>query len=135
MIDKRTPTRAEALQVAADVLEESGVGGLAGVLRSLAAAGRATLHVVGGVTGEYSDRSEWEVAAYPDEDTATTHARLAEAEAKALYAGHVEEASYPNSWEVNNRWDRGMQTDYNGVKYEPFPLVLMLDHEEYPKED
>ena len=63
-----------------------------------------------------------------------------EAEAKALYAGHVQEEvapngdrvthlTYPKSWEVNNRWDRGMQTDYNGVKYESFPLVLMIDHE------
>jgi hypothetical protein len=40
--------------------------------------------VVIGTTGEFSDREEWLVCAYPTEEQAQTHVQLAEARARAL---------------------------------------------------
>ena len=42
------------------------------------------IHIVIGSTGEYSDRSEWMVAAYTEEEKAKTHVELANARAREL---------------------------------------------------
>lgn len=50
-----------------------------------------TIYVVMGSHGEYSDRSEWMVAAYPDEQKAQEHVRSVEAALRAFIALEREE--------------------------------------------
>lgn len=47
--------------------------------------GRATIYVVRGSSGEYSDRNEWPVAAYLDEPSAEKHVAMASDRALAVH--------------------------------------------------
>ena len=46
----------------------------------------STIYVVMGTCGEYSDRTEWPVAAYTDEGLAKDHVKAATAKARELLA-------------------------------------------------
>ena len=75
------------------------------------------VYVVVGSTGEYSDRSEWYVAAYFDEELAKEHVMLADEKGRELFASD-------NTWKGRiemkgkNPWDPdGQSPDYTGWTY------------------
>lgn len=71
------------------------------------------IFIVKGWTGEYSDRTEWPVAAYEDEKMAVEHAQLATNRAKELYVTfHANEDYYGK-----NEYDPQMDMDANGTDY------------------
>jgi hypothetical protein len=47
--------------------------------------------LVCGSTGEYDDRTDWRVAAYPDEESAQKHCALANTKAEAFFKQYGEE--------------------------------------------
>lgn len=74
------------------------------------------VYVVIGSTGEYSDRDEWPVAAYLDEDSARQHVEHAEA-----WSNVLQDAS-SNPWYVGrgdreNPYDPYFKMDYTGTFY------------------
>lgn len=76
--------------------------------------------IVEGSTGEYSDRTDWPVAAYVDGVLAAEHQRLAQAAADAWEAKCREpdsEVSYYESDATTNPYDPGMKMQYTGVFY------------------
>lgn len=135
MIDKPTPTKAEALQVAADALQMADLCYLAKTLTELVSGtSTVSLWLVEGKTGEYSDRVEWLVAIYPNQEFADMHAALAKKEADRIYKEHRDREgnrTYPNGWEVHNKWDRDMVTDHNGVEYIAYSVEFLLRPEDY----
>lgn len=70
-----------------------------------------TVFVVVGTTGEYSDRTEWLVAAYADDEKAKTHAQLAKAKAAELFLRR-HDSNCPS-----NEYDADYRTDYTGTDY------------------
>lgn len=77
-----------------------------------------TIYIVMGKTGEYSDRSEWPVVAYPSYSEAQTHVTLATEQARLI------ESKRENDWEYidedqteKNIYDPKMRMDYNGTRY------------------
>jgi hypothetical protein len=70
--------------------------------------------VVRGTTGEYSDRSEWPVCAYKDEQKAKDHAEMATKRAKEIEA--TRKNRYPRC-EGLNEFDPNMSIDYTGTEY------------------
>jgi hypothetical protein len=76
----------------------------------------ASIYVVMGQHGEYSDRSEWAVIAFHDEAAAKRHVTLAQDEARRLEAetqreqderGWIEDADDPkwtNRYDANSQW-------------------------------
>jgi hypothetical protein len=72
------------------------------------------LWLVTGSTGEYSDRSEWVVAAFATEAKAQRYAELAQNEADRI------DSLRPNRYNsagMDNRFDRRMSMDYTGTRY------------------
>ena len=75
------------------------------------------IYVVMGRTGEYSDRSEWGVVAFKNEEAAKQHVEKATHRAKEL------EATKPSQWEdlqahlKKNEFDPNMELDYTGTSY------------------
>ena len=89
------------------------------------------IYVVMGTTGEYSDRTEWTIAAYSDEEEAKKHVELATE--RAL----IEEAnSEINGWDYQpkNDYDTGMQIDYTGTGYYINEVELFVDVFQYKLE-
>lgn len=72
------------------------------------------LWVVYGMCGEYSDRSEWNVCAYPTEELAIKHAELAQARADALSREYDSYSDIPPN---ANEYDSQMSSDYTGTFY------------------
>jgi hypothetical protein len=91
---------------------------------------KAFTYLVVGSTGEYSDHSQWNVAAYTTRGQAEEHCRQLE----ELVAETRAEVS---TWEgrdqvreqVRKRLDPACAIDYNGAVYvvEEVPLVVHLD--------
>ena len=82
-----------------------------------------TIYVVVGECGEYSDREEWLVEAYPSEDAAI--ARVVELETLVrLLRGLPTDAAREDSMRRHPRGDRNYRSDYTGTRYryEPVPL-------------
>lgn len=76
------------------------------------------IHVVIGSTGEYSDRDEWLVAAYPDLTLAEEHVGIASDRARELFAATK---SDPDPWGARrssvNVYDPNGRMDYTGTSY------------------
>jgi hypothetical protein len=75
-----------------------------------------TLYLVQATCGEYSDRREWPVAAYADEQAAQTHVELATWWAKAYWAKWAGKRYTQAAEEVKklNPFDPAFDDDYNG---------------------
>lgn len=86
--------------------------------------------VVMGATGEYSDHSEWPIAAYLDEATAQTHVQLAQSRANEIRTWRNEKGQeaylLPYAERPRNEYDYDMQSDYSGTMYYLI-AVLLLD--------
>lgn len=71
------------------------------------------VYVVRGSVGEYSDREEFPVCAYEDEDTAKSHAVAAEAHARAVAIAADEARGYNVLPEgALAPWDEGIDYKY-----------------------
>ena len=77
------------------------------------------IYVVIGSTGEYSDRREWLVKAFPKQELAQQLVVAATREAKRLYAAYASSAymDYHKIPKGSNPVDPSMETDYTGVGY------------------
>lgn len=74
------------------------------------------MFIVMGITGEYSDRSEWPVCIYDTEELAQKHAEEAEKQAARMFA------SASHRWDIvpddeAKVWDENMNFDYTGTSY------------------
>lgn len=79
-----------------------------------------TIYVVYGETGEYSDHTEWNVAAYTREEDAKEHARMATEwyqESRAFELRYSERAT-------TNPHDPHMRIDYTGTSWAYYPVEL-----------
>lgn len=81
------------------------------------------IYIVGGTTGEYSDRSDWNVCAYKNEDRAEEHVRKAMLRAKELQGEYGRYSAIPKG---SNEFDPDMQMDYTGTEYY-FATVELID--------
>jgi len=70
------------------------------------------IYVVMGTTGEYSDREEWPVCAFYDEEKAKERVVLAEQRVREL----ILTMEYHED-DVTNEYDKYMRTDYTGTSY------------------
>lgn len=92
------------------------------------------VHIVFGVTGEYSERDEWPVAAYLDEEIAKEHVRLATQGANEYlvqYNNMLTRADQ-DAWkfEHKNPYDPDMQLDYlTGTSYYIISVTVHPDLE------
>ena len=73
------------------------------------------INTVFGTTGEYSDRDEWAVISYLDEERAKDHVVRAIEKAKEWEVKRNEK--YTNPPEGWNEYDPKMTMDYNGTYY------------------
>jgi hypothetical protein len=78
------------------------------------------IYVVMGSCGEYSDHTEWPIAAYADESIAKQHVEAASAAYRELLQ-RVESADGSRYSlgrpPYQNVYDKDMQTDYTGTDY------------------
>lgn len=73
------------------------------------------VYTVFGVTGEYSDRDEWTVISYLDEDMAKDHVIRAKEKAKEWEVLRKDRyTAPPEGW---NEHDPKMSMDYTGTEY------------------
>ena len=75
-----------------------------------------TIYIVFGTTGEYSDRTEWPVAAYADKAQAETHVTLAESWER-LNGRDYSRLAYDRRSQLVNPYDPGYTRDYTGTSY------------------
>ena len=73
------------------------------------------LYLVIGHTGEYSDRQQWVVCAYLDENKAKHHAEKAGEYARIEF--EKLESKYRGDLIPENPWDAKMMIDYTGTSY------------------
>ena len=111
----------EALLVSADILEEVGLSNISAVLRRLSV-DNVEIYVVEGSTGEYSDHTEWLIAAYLNEEDAKKHVLCATEKAEQL--GATENTDVFWDRDGQNEWDPNMQCDYKGVFYNYYKLPI-----------
>ena len=76
--------------------------------------------VVYGQTGEYSDRSEWNIAAYLREEDAKAHADAA----TAWYQDNNVMANRHQERKESNPFDPSMRVDYTGTEWNIYPVDL-----------
>jgi hypothetical protein len=79
------------------------------------------VYVVIGSTGEYSDRDEWPVCAYLDEDLAKAHVVRAGERAAEIHATRPSRYEEPTG---TNEHDPGMKMDYTGTFYHYWAVPL-----------
>ena len=84
---------------------------------------KKTIYVVMGTTGEYSDRTEWPIAAYSDKAMAQEHVTKATEMSRAVAAAVQQlkddwngEGEYPSTL-GRNPYDPDQETDYTGTDY------------------
>jgi hypothetical protein len=82
-----------------------------------------TIWVVYGTTGEYSDRSTWDIAAYPNEADAQAHA---DAATKFYCDERVFELRHKTK--PINPYDKNADCDYTGTEWGIYPVEL---HEKF----
>jgi hypothetical protein len=75
----------------------------------------AKIYIVMGTTGEYSDRSEWPVAAYFDVLKAQEHVENATKVAQGIEVTRT--SPYWTHPDQSNQYDPNMQMDYTGTQY------------------
>ncbi len=94
----------------------------------------ATIYIVSGTCGEYSDNRTWRVAAYKEKAQAEKHAELAKVRATEV-VGWV--GCDGAKWEYTsddrkpvNEYDPDMQADCTGTDYyvEECPLLRVVPH-------
>jgi hypothetical protein len=73
------------------------------------------IYVVFGSTGEYSDRTEWPVKAFYDEDKAKELVENASEEADRIFANR--ENKYSRRNDESNKFDPDMRMDYTNTSY------------------
>lgn len=84
------------------------------------------VYVVIGWTGEYSDYTQWEVAAYTDKDAAEAHAGAA---GRAVAgSGQME---YEEQEALTNPYDPNMKMYYTGTEYRVVAVPLFRHPDEY----
>ncbi len=77
-----------------------------------------TIYVVVGSAGEYSDRNEWLVRAFDDEEAAKAFVLRATDKARELYAeSEVQWAKGNTAWRAINEYDPDMKFSYTGASY------------------
>jgi hypothetical protein len=82
------------------------------------------IYIVRGTTGEYSDRSEWLVAAYTDEVTAQEHVILAQKRANEIKVAQ-DNTDYFTEFDKTNIYDPNGDIDnYTGTRYFVVPVIL-----------
>lgn len=79
------------------------------------------IYAVVGVTGEWSDRREWPVAAYTDELSAQAHVEAATRRANEIF---VATGDYGPRDGHANEHDPAMEMDYTGTQYEIWAFGL-----------
>jgi hypothetical protein len=88
-----------------------------------------TIYIVMGKTGEYSDRSEWPVVAYPSYSEAQNHVLLATEQARLIESKREHQYDYISDDEDNNDeknpYDPKMKIDYNGTRYYVMEVDLL----------
>ncbi len=82
------------------------------------------LWVVYGRAGEYDDRRDWEVCAYPTEELARAHAALAQTRANELFCKYRGRDKIP---EKANRYDEAMTIYDYDVQYGVFQLEVRVE--------
>jgi hypothetical protein len=85
------------------------------------------IYIVMGATGEYSDRNEWAVAAYYDEELAKTHVEEATKRAKAIeVAAEVDAADWNLKEKLmkENPFDSCSYMSYTGNGYYIYTLPI-----------
>lgn len=80
------------------------------------------IYIVHGSTGEYSDRKEWIVCAYKEEDHARKHVLAASSTARELI---IKYGNYYNIPRGANPFDPEMSVDCTGVNYDVLPTELL----------
>lgn len=95
------------------------------------------IYIVQGSTGEYSDHTEWVIAAYRKEEEAQAHVAAATARARELKVdpgsdGRIKDwYQKRKSAERQNQFDPQMQIDYTGVYYTYYPVDLYTSFASY----
>jgi len=72
------------------------------------------VYIVMGTTGEYSDRSEWSVCAYPERAQAEEHVERASQYARLALLNQQEQRPVLRE---TNPYDPDMKMDYTGTQY------------------
>jgi len=87
------------------------------------------IYVVIGATGEYSDRTEWLVAAYENENAAKEHVLKATEKAKEWEVLRKDTDESWASWDKDwNPWDKVAQyMDYTGTNYYFNSVILNMN--------
>ncbi len=92
------------------------------------------IFIIFGTTGEYSDRSEWTVASYTDEDIAKGHVDAVEAEALAKGLKYDNEKHCMAAERDNVKLDLDPSighVDYTGVSYYYEKVMLYEDIQDF----
>jgi hypothetical protein len=77
-----------------------------------------TIWLVTGSTGEYEDVREWVVAAYPNEELAQAHCKLANEKAKEAYPGEDFNFKHEEKFiKIMKKLDPKAKMDYTGTFY------------------
>lgn len=79
-----------------------------------------TIWIVEGNTGEYDNRRNWTVCAYPTKSSAEKHVKMAQAEADRLEASRSE----LYRCQEKNPYDPDMSMDFNGTEYSCYKIEL-----------
>jgi hypothetical protein len=85
------------------------------------------IYILYGQTGEYSDRTDWFVAAYMSKIEAVKHEKLCEAwchKSGCSYRKNYGSRIERDLLEGKNPYDPGMKVDYTGVQYCILPVPL-----------
>lgn len=86
------------------------------------------IYIVMGTTGEYSERSEWPVCAYTDQQQAQKHAADASAVAREELVKCEADGAYYDAFDERratvNPYDPNMDLNYNGTSYFLYEVEL-----------
>lgn len=82
-----------------------------------------TIYIVMGTTGEYSDRIEWPVIAFEDEELAKQQVEYAKTMADKIYERCLEYNKFPLI-SAKNSYDPNMKMDYTGTSYFIYETTL-----------
>lgn len=92
-----------------------------GMLRVRAVSFMKSIYIVYGISGEYSDRRDWDICAYPTKKLAKAHAAFAQQRAQELFINDQGRLALPDG---SNQYDRFMSVYDSDVQYSVFKLDL-----------
>ena len=75
------------------------------------------IHTIFGTTGEYSDREEWPIVSYVDEEKAQLHVMRATEKANEWKAKMGDAGRYDGAPADFSEYDPNMKMDYTGTSY------------------